>query len=53
MDALASVPARKGLRLDPRTKLLLLLTVTTLMFSTGNTGVINVVIYRLKVIRST
>ena len=43
MDALASVPARKGQRLDPRTKLLLLLTVTTLMFSTGNTGVINVV----------
>ena len=43
MDALASVPARKGLRLDPRTKLLLLLTVTTLMFSTGNTGVMNVV----------
>ena len=32
MDALASVPARKGL-----------LTVTTLMFSTGNTGVMNVV----------
>lgn len=43
MDALASVPARKGQRLDPRTKLLLLLTVTTLMFSTGNTGVMNVV----------
>ena len=34
---------RKGLLLDPRTKLLLLVTVTTLMFSTSNEGVMNLV----------
>lgn len=34
---------RRGLVLDPRTKLLLLLTVTTLMFSTGNSGWMNLV----------
>lgn len=34
---------RKGLRLDPRTKLVLLLTVTTLMFSTSNEGIMNIV----------
>ena len=34
---------RKGLLLDPRTKLLLLLTITTLMFSTSNDGIMNVV----------
>ena len=34
---------RKGLLLDPRTKLLLLLTITTLMFSTSNEGIMNVV----------
>lgn len=35
--------SRKGLLLDPRTKLLLLVTVTTLMFSTSNEGVMNLV----------
>ena len=34
---------RKGLLLDPRTKLLLLLTITTLMFSASNEGVMNLV----------
>ena len=34
---------RKGLVLDPRTKLLLLVTVTTLMFSTSNQGWMNLV----------
>lgn len=46
MDGLSfsAVKEEKGvLRLDPRTKLLLLLTVTTLMFSTSNEGVMNVV----------
>lgn len=35
--------SRKGLLLDPRTKLLLLVTVMTLMFSTSNEGVMNLV----------
>ena len=30
--------SKKGIQLDPRTKLLLLLTITTLMFSTSNEG---------------
>ncbi len=34
---------RKGLQLDPRTKLLLLFMITTLMFSTSNEGVMNYV----------
>ena len=34
---------KKGLLLDPRTKLLLLLTITILMFSTSNEGLMNVV----------
>lgn len=34
---------RKGLLLDPRTKLLLLITITTLMLSTSNEGWMNVV----------
>lgn len=34
---------RKGLKLDPRTKLLLLFMITTLMFSTSNEGVMNYV----------
>ena len=33
----------KGLLLDPRTKLLLLVTITSLLLSTGNEGVMNVV----------
>lgn len=34
---------RKGLSLDPRTKLLLLIMITTLMFSTSNKGIMNYV----------
>ncbi len=34
---------KKGLLLDPRTKLLMLITVTTLMFSTSNNGIMNLV----------
>lgn len=34
---------RKGILLDPRTKLILLLTITTLMFSTSNEGIMNIV----------
>lgn len=43
METLAHTAKRRGLLLDPRTKLLMLLTVTTLMFSTGNGGVMNYV----------
>ena len=39
----AAAEKRKGILFDPRTKLLLLLTVTTLMFSTGNEGIMNIV----------
>lgn len=42
MDAPVSAK-RQGLLLDPRTKLLMLITVTTLMLSTGNSGVMNLV----------
>lgn len=35
--------SKKGIRLDPRTKLLLLLTITTLMFSTSNEGIMNLI----------
>ncbi len=42
MDAPVSAK-RRGLLLDPRTKLLMLITVTTLMLSTGNSGVMNLV----------
>jgi len=34
---------KRGILFDPRTKLLLLLTITTLMFSTSNEGIMNVV----------
>ena len=34
---------RKGILLDPRTKLLLLLMITTLMFSTSNEGIMNII----------
>ena len=34
---------KKGILLDPRTKLFMLVTITTLMFSTSNEGVMNVV----------
>lgn len=33
----------RGLQLDPRTKLLMLITVTSLMLSTGNSGIMNIV----------
>ena len=39
----ATTENRKGILLDPRTKLLLLLTITTLMFSTSNEGIMNIV----------
>ena len=39
----ATTDKRKGIRLDPRTKLILLLMVTTLMFSTSNEGIMNFV----------
>ena len=39
----ATTDKREGIRLDPRTKLILLLTVTTLMFSTSNEGIMNFV----------
>lgn len=43
MDALTYTAKRRGLLLDPRTKLLMLITVTSLMLSTGNSGVMNIV----------
>ena len=43
MDQLAHTAERRGLLLDPRTKLLMLLTVTSLMLSTGNSGVMDLV----------
>lgn len=39
----AETKIRRGMLLDPRTKLLMLVTVTTLMFSTANNGVMNIV----------
>lgn len=38
----ATTEKRRGILLDPRTKLLLLLTITTLMFSTSNEGIMNI-----------
>lgn len=43
MDQLTHTAKRRGLLLDPRTKLLMLITVTSLMLSTGNGGVMNIV----------
>ena len=37
----ATTEKRKGILFDPRTKLVLLLTITTLMFSTSNEGIMN------------
>lgn len=34
---------KKGIVLDPRTKLLLLITITTILLSTGNEGIMNIV----------
>ena len=43
MDVPNAAVRRRGLLLDPRTKLLMLVTVTSLMLSTGNSGVTNIV----------
>lgn len=43
MDEFNYTSKRRGLLLDPRTKLLMLITVTSLMLSTGNGGVMNIV----------
>ena len=43
MESLAATRQKTGLVLDPRTKLLVLITVTTLMFSTSNQGLMNLV----------
>lgn len=43
MDSQGSAAKRRGLLLDPRTKLLMLITVTSLMLSSGNSGVMNIV----------
>lgn len=43
MDQLTHTAKRRGLLLDPRTKLFMLITVTSLMLSTGNSGVMNIV----------
>ena len=44
--------SKKGIQLDPRTKLLLLLTITTLMFSTSNEGIMNLVKPLLSLVRN-
>lgn len=41
--AFSAVAEKKGILLDPRTKLAMLVTTTTLMFSTSNVGVMNIV----------
>lgn len=43
MDDMNCASVRRGLLLDPRTKLLMLITVTSLMLSSGNSGVMNIV----------
>ena len=43
MDNLTHIANKRGLLLDPRTKLVMLITVTSLMLSTGNSGVMNIV----------
>ena len=43
METLTHSAKRRGLLLAPRTKLLMLITVTSLMLSTGNSGVMNIV----------
>lgn len=45
MDEILSaiVDSRNGIVLDPRTKLFMLITITTLMFSTSNDGIMNIV----------
>ena len=43
MDDMNCASVRRGLLLDPRTKLLMLITVTSLMRSSGNSGVMNIV----------
>ena len=43
MDQLTCAAKRRGLLLDPRTKLFMLITVTSLMLSSSNSGVMNIV----------
>ena len=43
MSPLSYTAKRRGLLLDPRTKLFMLITVTSLMLSIGNSGVMNIV----------
>ena len=43
MDQLTCTAKRRGLLLDPRTKLFMLITVTSLMLSSSNSGVMNIV----------
>ncbi len=43
MDQFTHTAKRRGLLFDPRTKLFMLITVTSLMLSTGNSGVMNIV----------
>ena len=43
MDSLTHTAKRRGLVLDPRTKLFMLITVTSLMLSTGDSGVMNII----------
>ncbi len=50
MDSTAYTAKRRGLLLDPRTKLIMLITVTTLMLSSGNGGVMNIVKPTLSII---
>ena len=50
MDSLTRTAKRRGLVLDPRTKLFMLITVTSLMLSTGNSGVMNIVKLVLSII---
>lgn len=42
MDGMTYTPSRRGMLLDPRTKLLMLVTITSLMLSTSNSGVMNI-----------
>lgn len=40
---MTAVRKKRGISLDPRTKLLMLVTITTLMFSTSNEGIMNII----------
>lgn len=43
VSLLTETEKKRGILLDPRTKLILMLTITTLMFSTSNNGVMNII----------